>query len=346
MKLAEEEANAKGDSRNATAARIGAIHSRIWSTSSIDLIRLLDQAFKNPAIDQDPDLKLRWYVAKAQLTEQMDLPESRRCWTEVLALAKQARHKGWERRASGQLGVLQWLIDVDSAASTREVGLALIDVMNSRDRSAEAYFLERVGTVLRYFRRYQASLNYYRKALTAASLDKESPFPMEIHIARVGTLVQMGSHNQAKRLIDEIMQRADGDLKARSELLIYRAKILSQTNVAEAISSLNESSTISGNNGFLQTQADAEEALAEIYSRLGDYEEAEQHQMQSIQITQRRSWKQLFARETGKTGGHRQAPRQSLGSEILVWRLFKDHRRDTGSIGQPICSSFTHPLDE
>ena len=122
--------------------------------------------------------------------------------------------------------------------------------------------------MLRYFRRYQASLNYYRKALTAASLDKESPFPMEIHIARVGTLVQMGSHNQAKRLIDEIMQRADGDLKARSELLIYRAKILSQTNVAEAISSLNESSTISGNNGFLQTQADAEEELAEIYSRL------------------------------------------------------------------------------
>ena len=46
MKLAEEEANAKDDRRNATAARIGAIHSRIWSTSSIDLIRLLDQAFK------------------------------------------------------------------------------------------------------------------------------------------------------------------------------------------------------------------------------------------------------------------------------------------------------------
>ena len=259
---AEGEANAKDDRKNATAAKIGAIHSRIWSTSSIDLIRLLDQAFMDhPAIDQDPDLKLRWYVAKAQLTEQIDLPESRRCWTEVLALAKQASHKGWERRASGQLGVLQWLIDVDSAGSTQRSRLG----SHRRDefqRPIRGSLLSgKVGTVLRYFRRYQASLNYYRKALTAASLDKESPFPMEIHIARVGTLVQMGSHNPAKRLIDEIMQRADGDLKARSELLIYRAKILSQTNVAEAISSLNESSTISGNNGFLQTQADAEEGV-------------------------------------------------------------------------------------
>lgn len=299
-KVAEEEANAKSDGRNALAASIGTIHSRIWSTSSADLIELLDGVFKNPAIYQDPDLKLRWFLAKAQLTEQLDLSESRRCWSEVLQLAKQTNSKGWERRASGQLGVLRWLIDVDSAASTREVGLALIEVINSRDRSAEAYFLERVGTVLRYFRRYQASLNYFRKALTTASLDKESPFPMEIHLARVGTLVQMGSHNQAKRLIDDVMEHTDGDLNARAELLIYRAKILSQTNATEAISSLDEASTISRRNSFLRTLADAQEALAEIYVRIGDYEKAEQPQMQSIQITQRRHGNSYLPERLGK----------------------------------------------
>jgi hypothetical protein len=108
--MAEEEARDKGDARNALGARIGAIHSRIGSTSLTDLIGLLEQEFKNPTIGQNPDLKLRWFLAKAQLIEQLDLSESRRCWSEVLALAKQIRNKGWERRASGQLGALRWQI--------------------------------------------------------------------------------------------------------------------------------------------------------------------------------------------------------------------------------------------
>ncbi len=287
---AERQFITAGDVRKAALSRIGLILSRIYTTDSLNLLMLLDQQLNSAVVQQDLNLKLRCLAAKAYLEEQPDLLLARESWTEVLALAQQLKDKNWEIRALGHLGIFSWVIDIDSVAATRQVGQALVGAIGSNDLSAQVWFQKDIGNVLCLMRRFEAAMNFFQKALTSASLDKDGPFPTGVYIGKARGLIQMGRAKEAMGLVDRVLQEANetGDHNAVAEALILRARGLLTGNFGEAISSLNRAISLAKDGRFQRTLSDALEEMATLYQATGSLEQAQEYQTQCIDATRAR----------------------------------------------------------
>lgn len=287
---AEKQFITAGDVRKAALSRIGLILSKIYTTDSLNLLTLLDQQLNSPVVQQDLNLKLRCLAAKAYLEEQPDLLLARESWTEVLALAQQLKDKEWEIRALGHLGIFSWVIDIDSVAATRQVGQALVGAIGSNDLSAQVWFQKDIGNVLCLMRRFEAAMNFFQKALTSASLDKDGPFPSNVYIGKARGLIQMGRINEALVLVDRVLREANeiGDHNAVAEVLILRARGLSTGNLGAAISSLNRAISLAKDNHFQRTLSDALEEMASLYQAIGSLEQAQEYQTLCIDATRAR----------------------------------------------------------
>jgi tetratricopeptide (TPR) repeat protein len=178
---AAAEFQTKGMERAAIAARLGRVLSRMYTVSSKLLLKELEEEFQQPVMSQDLHLQLRYFSAKAYLEEQPNLLVARQAWQRVLDIARRLGNREWEARASGHLGILLWVIDIDSAGATRQVGEALVDAMKLSDLSAQVWFQGEVAEVMCLMKRYDAAMNFYDKALFSASLDKNCPFPLDVY---------------------------------------------------------------------------------------------------------------------------------------------------------------------
>ncbi|MEW5976428.1 MAG: CHAT domain-containing protein [Acidobacteriota bacterium] len=297
---AEEEYKFRGDVKKALMAKIGFIQSRLWTTSCRQLALLLDQEFKNPIVNQDLQLKLRCLVARAYVEEHPNLLAERDAWMAVLEIAKHTRDKKWENRASGQLGVLMWVMDINSLAAARRVGRALVEAIKSDDYALQVQFFEHTGNVLTTIKRYEAAMNYFQKALASASMHKDCPFPYRVYVAKARTLLLMGKHKESETLIDKALQQSKGNLCATAELLIVRARAASRSDIRRAIADLNEARDICLENDFDRALADANEQLAKMYGALGDYEKAEEYQRGCVEVTRKRHERSSLAERLSK----------------------------------------------
>jgi hypothetical protein len=64
---------------------------------------------QNPLVQNDPALKLRLLVVKGNIDLEIDPPESRRDWEEVLRIAENHGMQKWAARAGGELAILTFL---------------------------------------------------------------------------------------------------------------------------------------------------------------------------------------------------------------------------------------------
>ena len=64
---------------------------------------------ENPLVQNDPELKLRLLVVKGNIDLEIDPPESRRDWEEVLRIAEKLGKHQWAARAGGELAILAFL---------------------------------------------------------------------------------------------------------------------------------------------------------------------------------------------------------------------------------------------
>jgi CHAT domain-containing protein/tetratricopeptide (TPR) repeat protein len=287
---AAEEFEANGKEREAIAARLGLILSRMYTVSSKLLLDELAEESRRSLVAQDADLQLRYLAAKAYLEEQPNLLAARQAWTQVLEIARRLGNREWESRASGHLGTLLWVIDIDSAGATRRVGQALVDAIKTSDLSAQVWFQEEVGEVMCLMKRYEAAMNFYQKALVSSSLGKDCTFPLDVYLGNARGLIQMGKPREALPLIERAEQEATavGDQNAFAEGLILRARIVSTEDTAQATSLLDTAIGLSETNEFRRTLADALEEMAALQRLLGNDEKSKLYQTQCIEVTKSR----------------------------------------------------------
>ena len=253
--------------------------------------RAIGRRVSPPTCYQDADLQLRYLAAKAYLEEQPNLLASRQAWNQILEIARRLGNREWESRASGHLGILLWVIDIDSAGATRRVGQALVDAMKTSDLSAQVWFQEEVGEVMCLMKRYEAAMNFFQKALVSASLDKDCPFPLDVYLGKARGLIQMGKPKEALPLIERAEREATavGDQNAFAEGLILRARIVSTEDTTQAGSLLNRAISVSERNEFRRTLADALEEMAALQRLQGDDEKSKLYQTQWVQRSEMRS---------------------------------------------------------
>ena len=164
---AEEEFNQAGDSKNALKAKVGRLRSQMQSTLCTELSREIDQALGNSMVITDPELKLQALAYKGEIAHQSDLWVAKEAWEEVLRLSKTTGNKAWEARATGELGVVTYVVDGDGARATLLIGKALFKVAETQDSWAEAIYLTHTGNALSTIGRHEVALKYFEKALTA-----------------------------------------------------------------------------------------------------------------------------------------------------------------------------------
>ncbi len=106
---AEKLFEAKGDARNAALARISRLRADADRHSYPEASQQLAKELENPAVANDPHVRLRCLMVKATIDLSIDPPSSADTWREALDLANTIGEARWVARIQGELGIIAFL---------------------------------------------------------------------------------------------------------------------------------------------------------------------------------------------------------------------------------------------
>jgi tetratricopeptide (TPR) repeat protein len=200
---AEKHFSAAGDRLKELYAKAGQLRSRMDNSSSVELSDQFAELLKDTLAAEEPRLKMRVLAYKGDVDFQCNLESARNCWRQVLELSKKLNERAWMARATGELGILAYVIDGDTSTATNLVREALMDVGIAGDTYGTIRYLTLAGRGLTAVGRYDTALEFFERALTAAKANPETAFPIAVYIAKARTLTAMNDINGAKLLLTE-----------------------------------------------------------------------------------------------------------------------------------------------
>jgi CHAT domain-containing protein/tetratricopeptide (TPR) repeat protein len=213
---------ARGDDRNALYAEVSALRGRVPRMSVAEASRRLAAYLEHPLLQSDRRLRLRVLAIKGEVDEDLDPTLSAESWRAVEALADGLGDTAWVNRARGELGLVAFLQgDVD--ASVIGLGQAVTVAQSNGDVSSLVRWLTLFGHGYVQLGRAAEGLEFYDRALAAASAIPEIQFPVMTHVGRANALIQLGRIDEA----DAILSRAT-EAAARAQASGYQAQLVSQ----------------------------------------------------------------------------------------------------------------------
>ncbi|MGE4222287.1 MAG: CHAT domain-containing protein [Vicinamibacterales bacterium] len=228
---AEKGFAARGDRRNALYAEVSAFRGRLPRMSVAEASRRLAEYLEHPLVQADERLRLRVLVVKGETDEDLDPTLAAESWRAAQMLAETLGDAAWANRARGELGLVAFLQgDVD--ASVIGLGRAVTVAQSNGDVSSLVRWLTLFGHGYVQLGRPAEALDFYDRALVAASAAPEIQFPVMTHVGRSSALIRLGRLEEA----DAILIRAsDAAAKAgasgyQAQLIAQRAAIAAQRN--------------------------------------------------------------------------------------------------------------------
>jgi hypothetical protein len=158
----------RGDSARALYAEASQIPAVMESRSLPDLIAATNQLLQKPGAG-DPQTRLRILTVRGMLELEYDAGQAKNTWQEVEAQAKQLGERRLASRASGEQGILAFLLG-DVAEASRRVTRAYLMAKVLFDYPAQVRYASLIGRGLAEFERYQESLDYLDRAATGQLL--------------------------------------------------------------------------------------------------------------------------------------------------------------------------------
>ena len=248
----------------------------VLSMSFIEVAGDLAKELENPLVQNDPELKLRLLVVKGNIDLEIDPPESRRDWEEVLSIAEKLGKHQWAARAGGELAILAFLEGDTTKARdmmTKAVGWARF----YGDVAAQIRYYTIIGQGFVEMGRAEEGLQYLDRALKIAAEHPEVSFPMLAHTGRATALVRLNREAEAEAALNQILERARG-----TNRIDYEADLLARLGILEAqanrtqsaIGHLEEAVALARRTQVYRTVATAELQLAKLYAVAGDRERA------------------------------------------------------------------------
>ena len=186
-KRAEEEFRKEGHAGKALYAEASQIPAIMGSQPLPALITRANYLLKESAANK-PDVRLRILSVKGMLELEYDAGLAKQTWAQVEDLANSARDYRLASRASGEQGILAFLLgNVDEAS--RRVKRAYVTAKILRDRPAEVRYASLIGRGIVEFGRYQESLNYLDSAISIAESRPEMAKPMIAYESKAEALI-------------------------------------------------------------------------------------------------------------------------------------------------------------
>jgi CHAT domain-containing protein len=194
----------RGDSAHALYAHVSQIPPRIETSSLPALIREIDGYLTNPAASA-PDVQLRILTVKGMAEINYDATAAKNTWSAVEKLANDQHHFLLASRASGEQGILAFLLGNIAEAKNRVVKAYAI-AKYLRDRAARIRYAEVFGSGLVELRRYDEGLHWLDEAIDMA---KKTPGVAQPTIAfnyKVDALSALGRYGQAQAVAEEALK--------------------------------------------------------------------------------------------------------------------------------------------
>lgn len=276
-----------GDTRSAMYARFGRLRGRMQQLSLPDISEEIARALETPLGQQDATLRLRGLTIKGDIDLEWDLESAQRAWQEARQVAEQVGNKGWENRATGELGMIAFLKGNTGGAGTL-VQKALQGAAQDGDVGGQLRYMTAIGHGLFLAGYGQLATGYVDKALKFAAEHPETGFPFVAYSTKVLTLLAANQPEEAERLAKTAMAEARaGDRRIKeTELSLMLAQIATNRGQSkQAIDHLERAAATARAGNVQRLLADAESVLADAYRAGGDLANARRHSTAAVAAT-------------------------------------------------------------
>jgi len=279
---------AVGDKRNALYARLGAIRAGADPAPTPELsYRLAQELATNPVLQSDEELRMFCLIVKGDFDGEIDVPQMRRDWTEVAALAKKIGNAKWQYRAQGQLGFADFY-DGDLTAAQRSVGQALIAALNAGDVGAQIFYLSATANGLLSQQMNDQAIQYAERAIAIAEAHPDAGYPVLAQHARLLAMVQAGRIENARTEWNALLVRAKAQNDPYQIADLYStASLISRTqkDIPGAINYLNEALRYA-EIGYGSPTSEIQSDLSDLYRLSGNLSKAEELARQAAESAQ------------------------------------------------------------
>ena len=296
---AEELFKESGDKRDEIYARVGRIRAESETMSYVDVSNMIGEALNDPVTKTHPRLRL-WCLAEKGYTDIEISPTATKWdWTQALKLAKSLGDRGWEERATGELGIIAFL-QGDSRAAAKMVGNALLSAMASGDTGGQVRFLEMLGNGFDGVQRYEEGLAFFNRAIEIRDRTPDAGFPF---MAFEGKAQALAGEQKFKAATDTLRQalsvaRKDEKFGHQSQIFIELGESELQNGQRDkAIQHLEQAGQLGREHGFFRMAAQAYLDLANIYRRGGDLRSAERSAALGLDASRRVGDRYSFPRD-------------------------------------------------
>jgi CHAT domain-containing protein len=276
-RTAEARFRARKDSARALYAEVSQVPATMESRPLPDLIADVKQLLRQPGANQ-PYTHLRILTVEGMLEREYDAAQAKTTWAEVETQANRLGEHRLAARASGEQGILAFLLG-DVAEASRRVKRAYLVAKVLMDRPAEVRYASLIGRGLVEFGRYQESLKYLNGAIDTAAAHPEVAKPMIAYEAKTSALVGLKNYRDALVLTNHLIElsRARKLHENLAEALEAKGSVLeAMGDWTGAIQCYTEAVGLSQSVKHWHSLNDTNAALAKAYERLGRFDEAMQ----------------------------------------------------------------------
>jgi CHAT domain-containing protein/Tfp pilus assembly protein PilF len=209
----------RGDQRNALYASVNELRAQLPRLSVPEVSQRLAEYLEDPIVQGDDRLRLRCLVIKGETDTDLDPFLAEQSWREALDIATKLADSAWVNRAEGELGLVAFL-QGDISTSVIKLGRALQTAQSNGDLASVVRWLTLFGEGYSQLGRAEQALDYYDKALKAASLVPELQFPAMTYLGKGDALVKIGRFDEAEQLLNQALAVAtrEGALGYQAEL--------------------------------------------------------------------------------------------------------------------------------
>jgi CHAT domain-containing protein len=194
----------RGDAPLALYAHVSQLVPQIETTSMPALISEINRSLSQPGANI-PEVRLRILTVKGMAELNYDAAMARRTWHEVESLAKQRHEYRLASRASGEQGILAFLLgDISDAKQRVTRAYMLSRVLH--DPAARVRYAAVFGNALVELRKYQESLRWLDEAIATARNNPGIAQPTIAYNAEVDALSALGRQQEAQLLAEEALR--------------------------------------------------------------------------------------------------------------------------------------------
>ena len=267
----------RGDRRDALYAKISCVEADVEKGSYAQAAHYLSQQLQNPIVQNDARLKLRCLTVKGIVDLNTNTIEAERDWSEALNVAKTLNDTTWQNRATGWLGILDFVNGNGSGAGKKVIG-ALTECALHHDIGGEDVFLTYMSDGLTQDGMPSKGLAAANKALAIMRTNPDSPYPYRADLAKIAALTELKRYDEARSLIATALNHARqaGILGAEADLLREAGELAERAgNSSRAEEYYRQTAIVASEAKLPRIEGESMFRLADLYREEGNLPEAE-----------------------------------------------------------------------